>query len=137
MASRSRKTRDRRLLHVPLLVLVMAILFLACFALANTIFDVNSPRLGQNTSGIDLYALQPQECRDAGLSPTTIVAGIDGTAGNDLILGTSAGETITGNGGNDCIVGGAGNDTLRGGNGTDVCIGGPGNDKFKSCAYSY
>ena len=137
MARRSRKSANRRLLRVPLLVLVTAIILLAFFALANTILGVNSPRLGQNTSAINPYALQPQQCRDNGVVPTTIVTNNNGTAGNDLILGTNAAETIRGNGGNDCLVGGGGNDNLRGGAGTDVCIGGPGTDTFNGCEHSY
>ena len=137
MARRSRNKGDHRLLRIPLLVLVTAVVLLAFFALANTILGVNSPRLGQNTAAINPTALEPQECRNADLAPTTIVAGNTGTAGNDLILGTNAAETIRGNGGNDCIVGGAGNDNLRGGAGTDVCVGGPGTDTFNTCEYQY
>lgn len=137
MARRSRRTGDLRLFRVPLLVLVAAIFLLSCVALANAILGVNSPRLGQNTSAINPTALEPAECRAAGLAPTTIVAGITGTAGNDLILGTNAAETIRGNAGNDCLVGGGGNDNLRGGAGTDVCIGGPGTDTFNTCEYQY
>jgi Ca2+-binding RTX toxin-like protein len=137
MARRRRRAHDLRIVRVPLLILLVAILGVAFFAFANAILGVNSPRLGQNTSGINPTALEPAQCLAAGLAPTNIVAGNTGTAGNDLILGTNAGETINGNGGNDCIVGGAGNDNLRGGAGTDVCIGGPGNDTFNSCAYQY
>jgi Ca2+-binding RTX toxin-like protein len=139
MARRNRKTRYRRLLRVPLLVLVAAIVLLACFALANAILGVSSPRLGQNTSAIDPYALQPQLCRDAGVVPTSIPAGVNGTNGANLILGTNGVDAITGRGGNDCLVGGNGNDSLNGGNGNnDVCIGGPGNnDTFNRCEHQY
>ena len=137
MARRRSTPRDRRLLRVPLLVLITAVVALAFLALANTILGVNSPRLGQNTSAINLTALEPPQCRNAGLVPTTIIAGITGTAGSDLILGTNAAETIRGNGGNDCLVGGNGNDALRGGGGTDVCVGGPGTDTFNGCETQY
>jgi Ca2+-binding RTX toxin-like protein len=56
-----------------------------------------------------------------------------GTANNDLILGSSGGQTIRGGAGDDCIVGGGGNDKINGQGGTDVCIGGPGTDTFSNC----
>ena len=115
-------------------MLVVAIIVLAFFAFANAIIGVNSPRLGQNTSGINPYALDPQLCRDHGVVPTTIIT-VNGGNAAELILGTNGANTITGGGGNDCIVGGNGNDRLTGGNGTDVCIGGPGTDRFTSCEY--
>jgi Ca2+-binding RTX toxin-like protein len=136
-SKRRRGWKARRGLNVALAFFIVLVVVTAVLAFANAILGVSSPLLGQNTSGINPTTLEPQQCRDAGLAPTTIVAGNTGTAGNDLILGTNAGETISGNGGNDCLVGGAGNDTLRGGAGTDVCIGGPGTDTFNSCAYQY
>lgn len=50
------------------------------------------------------------------------------TAGDDVILGTSAAEVIDGLGGNDTICGKGGNDTIRGGAGKDVVVAGGGND---------
>jgi Ca2+-binding RTX toxin-like protein len=61
---------------------------------------------------------------------TSVVIGASGTAANDLLLGSGAGESLDGNAGDDCILGGGGNDTLRGSQGSDVCIGGPGTDSF-------
>ena len=72
--------------------------------------------------------LKPAAC--SGITLTTIVSGTTGTAGNDLIIGTSGIDVISGGDGNDCILGGAGADTIDGGNGNDVCIGGPGIDVF-------
>jgi Ca2+-binding RTX toxin-like protein len=125
---------------VPLLILLVAILGVAFFAFANAILGVNSPRLGQNTSAINLVALEPPECRAAGVVPTNLVAtALNGTNAADLVLGTNAAETITGRGGNDCLVGGGGNDALNGGAGTnDVCVGGPGTDTFNAnCEHQY
>jgi Ca2+-binding RTX toxin-like protein len=134
MARRGRKSRDLSVLRVSVLVLVAAIIVLAFFAFANAILGVNSPpRLGQNTSGINPYALEPQLCRDNAVVPTLILAGNAGTNASELILGTNTGNNMTGSGGNDCIVGGAGNDTINGGGRSDVCIGGPGNDRFTNC----
>ncbi len=134
---RRRGRKARRGLNVVLSVFIVAVVVTAVLALTNSILGVNSPRLGENTSGINPAALQPQECRDAGLSPTSIVTGNNGTNASDLILGTNARQTIRGRGGDDCIVGGGGNDRLRGDAGTDVCIGGPGNDTFNRCEYQY
>jgi Ca2+-binding RTX toxin-like protein len=64
---------------------------------------------------------------------------INGTAGNDSILGLSLNETIYGLGGNDTIDGGVGNDVVDGGDGNDYLngltgadrlTGGLGNDTF-------
>lgn len=55
---------------------------------------------------------------------------IDGTDGNDTLIGTAAGETLDGRGGNDTLEGGQGNDTLDGGNGDDRLVGGPGIDRM-------
>jgi Ca2+-binding RTX toxin-like protein len=133
-SKRRRDWKARRGLNVALAVFIVAVVATAVFALTNSILGVNSPSLGQNTSGINPYALEPQLCRDHGVVPTTIITVNGGTAA-ELILGTNGADTITGGGGNDCIVGGNGNDRLTGGNGTDVCIGGPGTDRFTSCEY--
>ena len=53
---------------------------------------------------------------------------VDGTSGNDLLLGAAGSDTLNGNDGNDVLNGGAGVDTLHGGAGNDVLIGGPGAD---------
>ena len=53
---------------------------------------------------------------------------INGTAGDDLLIGGSDDETINGRDGDDIINGGAGNDTLNGGAGDDNLDGGAGND---------
>ena len=47
---------------------------------------------------------------------------INGTAGNDTLIGGSGHDTLRGNDGNDILTGGRGNDTLDGGNGDDVYI---------------
>jgi Ca2+-binding RTX toxin-like protein len=52
--------------------------------------------------------------------------GNNGGLQNDLIAGTSDGQTLTGNGGNDLLFGNGGNNTLNGGAGNDTLIGGRG-----------
>jgi len=113
-------------------VLAAAAIAIGAFTATNTI---PSSRIGQQQFPIDANALKPSAC--SALNLTTVVAGANGTAGNDLILGPSTASTLNGNGGIDCIVGGGGNDTING-NGNapannDVCIGGPGTDTFKKC----
>jgi Ca2+-binding RTX toxin-like protein len=56
------------------------------------------------------------------------------TAGNDLLVGTSADETIDGLEGDDEMFGLAGNDTLIGGTGGDKLYGGDGNDDLSGGA---
>ncbi|WP_095056172.1 glycosyl hydrolase family 28-related protein [Pseudomonas sp. Irchel s3f7] len=60
--------------------------------------------------------------------PMTIV---QGTAGNDTLLGSSATEIFYGGAGNDTINGGAGGDILVGGAGLDKLTGGTGADTFR------
>jgi len=56
------------------------------------------------------------------------------TAGNDVIVGTAAGNTIDGGAGNDIICGGGGSDTLKGGIGNDRLFGEGGNDTLEGNA---
>ncbi|MGO1078620.1 beta strand repeat-containing protein [Inquilinus sp. CA228] len=57
---------------------------------------------------------------------------IRGSAGNDVITlaGVATGQTVNGSGGNDTIIGGAGADVLDGGAGKDLLTGGGGADRF-------
>jgi len=55
---------------------------------------------------------------------------LDGTDGNDTILGTGVDDRIDGKGGDDIIAGLDGNDTLIGGAGMDNMLGGLGNDTY-------
>jgi len=71
----------------------------------------------------------------AGAAPTcggvalTLPAGtLTGTSGDDVLLGTPAGETMNGLGGDDVICGGGGDDRLNGGPGFDNLVGGDGDD---------
>jgi Ca2+-binding RTX toxin-like protein len=80
---------------------------------------------------ITANTLKPSTC--SAITLTTVVSGIAGTTGNDLLLGTAGAETMTAVAGSDCVLGGGGNDVIDGGPGTDVCIGGPGTDTFTNC----
>ena len=84
--------------------------------------------------GDALGDLTPAACTSG--TPASLVTGsgvFNGTTQNDLMLGSTAIDTMDGRQQNDCILGGAGNDTIDGFNGTDVCIGGPGTDTFVRC----
>ena len=72
---------------------------------------------------ITANAMKPGAC--AGITLTTVVAGVTGTGGADLLLGSAGANSMTGSGGNDCILGGGGNDSINCGTGIDVAIGGP------------
>ncbi len=65
-----------------------------------------------------------------GFEPTIVGDGgtIVGTDGDDVILGTAAGETIHALQGNDIVCGAGGDDTIDGGTGDDTIDGGTGND---------
>jgi Ca2+-binding RTX toxin-like protein len=79
---------------------------------------------------ITANTLKPASC--SGITLTTVVAGVTGTAGADLLLGTAGIDTMSAGGGNDCVLGGGGADAINCGTGTDVAIGGPGTDTFNT-----
>lgn len=56
------------------------------------------------------------------------IGAIEGTSGNDVIVGTDDGDQIDGLGGNDTICGGRGNDDIDGGGNRDRIFGGSGDD---------
>lgn len=55
---------------------------------------------------------------------------LNGTLGNDLLVGSVEGDTIRGDAGNDTLQGGAGDDLLYGDAGNDSMIGGAGDDSY-------
>ena len=54
--------------------------------------------------------------------------GLQGTEGDDILIGYETDDTIDGLGGNDTIIGGGGNDIIDGGEGNDSIFGSEGND---------
>ena len=65
----------------------------------------------------------------AGLDATIFAnGGTNGTAGNDVIVGSTLADTVNGGAGNDTICTLSGNDTIRGEAGIDRQFGGDGND---------
>lgn len=59
---------------------------------------------------------------------TASAANINGTPGNDTLVGTSSSDTIKGFAGADYLYGNGGSDTLYGGNGPDTLYGNGGSD---------
>ena len=70
--------------------------------------------------------------RACGGHPATITGHgtINGTSGDDVIVGSARGDDIRARGGNDIICGAGGGDEVHAGRGTDVLYGGPGNDEL-------
>jgi Ca2+-binding RTX toxin-like protein len=124
-----------RLWHVVAVAAGASLVALLVFAFgaANT---VPTSHAGRSQQGIAVQDIAPPQC--AGMALTTLVTNGNGGTGNDLVLGTTAADTLSGNNGDDCVVGGGGDDFLKGGSGTDVCIGGGGaNEKFNQCETTY
>ncbi len=106
-------------------LLLGAIVLAGALTLAATAANtVPSSYAAEDTAPISLNALAPTEC--GGITLDGIVAGggdLNGTPGNDLVLGASSDQLLLGDDGDDCLVAGAGADTIEGGPGNDVCIG--------------
>jgi Ca2+-binding RTX toxin-like protein len=109
---------------------VLALLLLCIAVVATAANTVPASNLGSASQAITANTLKPAAC--TGITLTNLVIGNNGTAGNDLVLGSAGVDNMNGAGGNDCILGGGGNDSIAGGAGTDVCIGGPGTDTFNN-----
>ncbi len=123
--------RIRRIFSI-LLVVLVGLSVISAYA-ANVTVPVT--RLTDQAIALTANTLKPAACSAITLTQVVICAGgnCDGTAANELILGTANGERIRGRGGTDCILGGDGDDQLVGNGASDVCIGGPGNDTFTTC----
>ena len=107
-------------------LLLLAAGTLGAFATTNTVPDTRVDDLSQ---AITANALRPSDC--AVLNLTNIVVGsggLNGSNGNDLILGSAGDDTIRGRLGTDCILGGAGNDDIEGNQGGDIILAGDGDD---------
>jgi len=98
------------------------------FTASNTVPESG---MDDESHAITAEQLKPSAC--GGLTLGTIITDGNGSADNDLVLGTAGIDTLDGGEGDDCLVAGDGDDTLDGGIGTDVCIGGAGTDGFSGC----
>ncbi|GEM_PF-1094809 len=71
----------------------------------------------------------PDECDQIDLLPNPLIGSsaadtLNGSSGNDLIMGLEGADKINGNGGDDCIIGGPGaENSIHGGDGSDVIFG--------------
>jgi Ca2+-binding RTX toxin-like protein len=127
MARRTRKRTSKRKQGLFWLVLAAAVTFgfvtTQAFTASNTVPATN---IGQFTQAITPVQLEPAECISGGVTVTSIVSGtgtVNGTAANQLILGSNAVDTITDTFNTGCLVGGSGSDTFTGKNGGgDLCI---------------
>ncbi len=77
----------------------------------------------------------PAQCDLIDLLPSPIIGTtkaetLNGTPGNDLIMGLEGADHINGHGGNDCILGGTGADKINGNAGDDAIFGGDGADSI-------
>jgi uncharacterized delta-60 repeat protein len=79
-------------------------------------------------SAIQIAGMGGDDRIDASVATVPVTA--DGGAGDDSILGGSAGDALAGGTGNDTLFGGGASDTLRGGDGNDYLNGGPGADQL-------
>ena len=94
----------------------------SALAAANTVLVSGAEDASITISANDL---KPPEC--SGLDLTNIITGsgnIQGSNGNDLILGSASADKINAKKGSDCVLGGDGGDELRGGDDSDVLLGG-------------
>lgn len=119
-----------KLTYLTLAILIL-VAILSALAAANVVVE-SGVDLSSHSIGAD--DLKPPQCNAISLADIVSGSGvINGTAANELVLGSSIADIIDGMDGDDCIVSGAGDDTLDGGNGTDICIGGAGVDTFLNC----
>lgn len=110
-------------------ILAAAALGLTAFVLAQGLTaytasaTVAATQLGRTGSVVTANDVKPSECT---MTVTSIVSGsgnVSASAGSQLVLGSSANDTITGNiAGNDCIVGGAGTDAITGLGSGNQCV---------------
>ena len=115
-----------RILMARTAVVAMLVVAVASPAAAST-NDVPDSRIVVVTFDISVQDLAPPACTGMDLTSLVTIADmqgakIQGTNGNDLIVGSAGDDRIDGRNGDDCLVGGAGADQLDGGNGSDVCL---------------
>ncbi|WP_114008007.1 beta strand repeat-containing protein [Cohaesibacter intestini] len=89
---------------------------------------------GSNDSGVSVFELNVSADPINGTAYDDVLVGtelsdtINGHEGNDILIGMEHGDKLFGGTGNDVLQGGGGNDSLVGGEGNDVLQGGDGSD---------
>jgi len=123
----------KNILPLAFIILAGFISFSAILAVAaNNVVPITY--LTDQSSVIAVDDIKPSAC--SAITLTAIVycpaegGSCDGTDASELVLGSTADDSIRSGKGDDCILGGGGNDNIRGEQNTDVCIGGPGTDSF-------
>jgi len=101
--------------------------------------NASVPSTVVNTASVTSLTTDPAPGNNTSTTGTQVTCDLVGTPGDDVLVGTAAGETICGLSGddvlvglaaNDVLVGGDGDDTLIGNGGDDTLLGGPGNDRL-------
>ena len=113
---------------------LLALIGVSVFSAFAAGISMSAANVGQQSVLVTAEDIKPAAC--SALFLTNIVSGsgvLTGTAGNDLIIGSTGVDFIDGLGGNDCILGSVDVDTITGNEGNDVCLGGSGIDVFISC----
>lgn len=64
----------------------------------------------------------PQNFAGQGADMPATGSTVNGTAGNDVLVGTGGADTLNGLAGNDTLTGAGGNDSVHGGDGTDTAV---------------
>ncbi|MGD2057327.1 MAG: hypothetical protein PVF85_09745 [Anaerolineales bacterium] len=111
--------------------LLLTMVLLSVIGAVATSNTVPFTRLDDDSIPITANDIKPSECSSLNLSGVVFVTNGSGTNGNDLILGSTAGDNIRGDDGDDCIVGGGGDDNLQGQRGNDIILGQGGNDSLR------
>ncbi len=113
-----------------LVALALALLiFLAAATAVAAANTVPGTSMGDSTRPITANDLKPSQCSAFFVANLVVGSGnLNGTNGNDLILGSVGADSIDGRQGQDCVLGGDGNNVLNGNQGDDVLMGGAGDD---------
>ncbi len=121
--------RGRRIVLVGAFIVALSASTLTTHA-ALTVVPQTS--IGRFVGSVVVNDFRPPE--RAGLTLTNLVTGsgdLTGTNQNDLILGGTAGQTVSAKNGDDCILTGSGGDLVKAGGGADVIVGESGADDLR------
>ncbi len=89
-----------------------------------------------DNDGISARVFGPPDVGDLVLNGTNGNDRLVGQTGNDLLQGLPGNDTLIGNAGNDTLNGGGGSDNINGGAGNDLIIGGPGSVDLRDTIFA-